>query len=62
MLRNLDGWDVALLAMAGYIAVVGLVRLMIGWRSRYLEVMRREIEQPTIQPAGTPAAPSRKAA
>jgi hypothetical protein len=62
MLRNLDGWDVALLAMAGYIAVVGLVRLMIGWRSKYLEAMRREIEQPSIRSTGGPAAPSRKAA
>ena len=41
----MDGWDVALLAMAGYVAVVTLVRLMIRRRDQLLDEFRRKVKQ-----------------
>lgn len=43
-MAHLDGWDWGLLALGGYIAVVALVRLMIGHRERTLIRLRQEIE------------------
>lgn len=42
---NMDGWDVALLAMAGYVALVTLVRLMIRRRDQLLDELRRKVKQ-----------------
>ena len=42
---NMDGWDVALLAVAGYVAVSVLVRLMTGHRDRLVERLREEMKQ-----------------
>lgn len=42
-MENMDGWDVALLVAAGYVAVMALVRLMIRRRDQMLETFRREV-------------------
>jgi heme exporter protein D len=42
---NMDGWDVALLAMAGYVALVTLVRLMIHRRDQLLREFRRKLQE-----------------
>ncbi len=42
---NMDGWDVALLAMAGYVAVMSLVHLMIRRRDQLIEQFRHEVER-----------------
>ena len=42
---NMDGWDVALLVVAGYVAIVTLVRLMIRRREQMLAKFRREVEK-----------------
>lgn len=42
---SMDGWDVALLALAGYVAVVTLVRLMIRRRDQLLEELRRKLKK-----------------
>ncbi len=41
---NLDAWDWGLLSLAGYIAVVGLVRLMIAQREKSLAELRWQVE------------------
>jgi hypothetical protein len=45
----MDGWSVALLAVAGYVAVTTLVRLMIGHRNQMILKFRRKLKS-----AGTP--------
>ncbi len=42
---NMDGWDVALLVVAGYVALVTLVRLMIRRRNQMLDEFRRELKK-----------------
>lgn len=42
---NMDGWDVALLVVAGYVALVTLVRLMIRRRNQMLDELRRELRK-----------------
>jgi uncharacterized OsmC-like protein len=44
-MQNMDGWDVALLAVAGYVAATALVRLMIRRRNRMIEQIRVQIEE-----------------
>jgi hypothetical protein len=39
----MDNWDVTLMIVAGYLAVVALVRLMRRHRDGLLEEMRRQI-------------------
>jgi hypothetical protein len=46
---NMDGWDVALLAVAGYVAVVTLVRLMIRHRDRVLAEFRRRLKKERLR-------------
>ena len=41
---NMDGWDVAVALIAGYVAVTTLVRLMIAKRDAVVERLRGEIE------------------
>jgi len=41
---NMDGWDVALLAAAAYIAVTALVRLMIRRRNQLLGEFRKRMK------------------
>ena len=45
----MDGWDVALLVVAGYVATVTLVQLMIRRRDQMLEEFRRQMEQERIR-------------
>jgi len=40
----MNGWDVALLALAGYLAVTSLVRLMITRSDRLIEDLNRQVE------------------
>ncbi len=42
---SMDGWDVALLAVAGYVALVTLVRLMIRRRNQLMDEFRHEVAQ-----------------
>lgn len=44
-MANMDGWDVALLVVAGYVALVTLVRLMIRRRNQMLDEFRRELRK-----------------
>jgi len=41
----MDSWDVALLVVAGYVAVVALVRLMIHRRDQMAKEFRRRMEE-----------------
>jgi hypothetical protein len=41
----MDGWDIALLAVAGYIAVVALVRLMLRRRNQLIEELLKQAEE-----------------
>ena len=43
----MDGWDLALLVGAGYVAVTALVRLMIRRRDQLLDEFRREMAKQT---------------
>jgi len=40
---NMDGWDVALLVAAGYVAATALVRLMTRRRDQLLDEFHREM-------------------
>jgi len=42
-MANMDGWDVALLAAAAYVAVTSLVRLMIRRRDQAVGQFRRQL-------------------
>ncbi len=44
MFANMDPWDLALLAVAGYIAVVSLVKLMTLRRDKLVTQFRAEVE------------------
>ncbi|MEE8452397.1 MAG: hypothetical protein V3R99_10800 [Thermoguttaceae bacterium] len=39
---NMEGWDLALLAAAGYMAVTALVRMMIKQRDRLVAQLSKE--------------------
>ena len=41
---NMDNWDVTLLVVAGYLAVVSLVRLMARRRNQVYEELRQKAE------------------
>lgn len=42
---SMDGWDLVLFVVAGYLAAVTLVRLMIRRRDQMLDEFRKEVEQ-----------------
>jgi hypothetical protein len=42
---NMDSWDVTLLVVAGYLAVVTLVRLMARRRNQVFEELRHKAEE-----------------
>ena len=44
-MANMDSWDWALLAVAGYVAVLSLVRLMSNHRDKVLSQFREQIKQ-----------------
>lgn len=44
-METMDRWDVAILALAGYVAVMALVRLMLRRRDHIVGEFRREMEQ-----------------
>lgn len=41
----MDNWDVAILAVAGYVAVMALVRLMLRRRDHIVGEFRREMQR-----------------
>ncbi len=41
----MDGWDIALLVIAGYVAVVALIRLMTRRRDQMIDEFREEVEK-----------------
>jgi hypothetical protein len=47
MMLDIDGWDWALLAVAGYVALVSLARLMQTHRAVVLRQWQERIEQET---------------
>jgi hypothetical protein len=48
---NMDTWDVTLLVVAGYLAVMSLVRLMARRRSQVYEELRQKAEKEKRQQA-----------
>jgi len=44
-MANMDGWDITLLVVAGYVAVVSLVRLMARRRDAMLGEFRQQMEK-----------------
>ena len=44
-MESMDGWDVALLAAAVYVAVTALVRLMVRRRDQLMERFRKEVAE-----------------
>ena len=42
-MANMDGWDVAFLAVAGYVALSSLVRMMIRHRDKLTAKFREEV-------------------
>jgi len=42
---NMDPWDIALLTVAGYVAVLSLVRLMRRQRDRLMDEFRHQFEK-----------------
>ena len=43
-METMNGWDVALLVIAGYVAVTALVRLMTWRREQLLSEFRRRVK------------------
>jgi hypothetical protein len=41
---NMDGWDLTLLVVAGYLAIVTLMRLMSRRRSQVLDHLRQQAD------------------
>lgn len=51
--KNVDRWDVLLMALAGYVAVMALIRLMAGHRNAIVRQLRQQMEaQQSRQPTG----------
>jgi heme exporter protein D len=44
-MASMDGWDLALLVVVGYVALVTLVRLMIRRRNQVMDEFRREVRK-----------------
>jgi hypothetical protein len=48
----MDGWDVVLLVVAGYVAVTALVRLMLRRRDQMLGELRQQVGRRQHKPSG----------
>lgn len=46
---TLDTWDIVLLAVAGFVAVTTLVRLMAARRDELLKKLRRDFEREQVR-------------
>jgi len=46
---NMEGWDIALLAAAGYMAVTALVRMMIRQRDRLVAELSKEAARQQVR-------------
>jgi hypothetical protein len=58
---NMDGWDLALLAITGYVAVVTLVRLMARHRDQVVSRFRHDMQRQQ-KPRKAADAPARRQA
>ena len=47
--RGLDRWDILIVAVAAYVAIMALVRLMAARRDHLVRQVRRQIEQQRAQ-------------
>ncbi len=54
----MDSWDVALFAVAGYIAIVSMVRLMLGRRGALAQQIQDELQRQQTK-RGRASRPSR---
>jgi len=43
-MENMNGWDLVLLVVAGYVATIALVRLMIRRREQMLSELRQRLK------------------
>jgi hypothetical protein len=46
---GMDSWDVALFAVAGYIAIMSLVRLMLGRRGALAQQIQDDLQRQQMQ-------------
>ncbi len=53
----MDGWDLALMGAVGYVAVVGLVRLMNRRRHQLIDELMQEAAQRRRLPPAKPGPP-----
>ena len=52
----MEGWDIALLVLAGYVALLGLVRLMIRRRNQLVdELLEQAKQQETVRKEAEPS-------
>jgi len=56
----MDGWDVALLVAAAYVAATALVRLMVRRRDQMLSDLRRQVGKAKEEKEGQQQEPRRK--
>ena len=49
----MDRWDILIIAAAGYVAIVTLVRLMAARRNQLVDQVRHQIEQQRAKQAAT---------
>lgn len=59
---KLDSWDWVLLAMAGYVATIGLVRLMLAKREQVVTRLQADIERARRQQTVEKTPPRSRAA
>jgi hypothetical protein len=64
-METMESWDIALLVVVVYLAVVALVRLMARHRDQLLERFRRDVQREkqhrTAQPDNRPPTAQRRA-
>ena len=51
----MDRWDVLIIAAAGYVAVMTLIRLMAARRNHLIDQVRQQVEQQRHQQSAEPA-------
>jgi hypothetical protein len=52
---NLDPWDLAILGVGAYVAVISLVRLMARRRNQILDEVREQVRQASVRRASVDA-------
>lgn len=51
----MDRWDILIIVVAGYLAIMTLVRLMAARRDQLVQQVRQQIEQQRAQQKAAPA-------